>query len=170
MTDHPDRINRFVRLAAVIGHELERVESTVLEAGTAIERFQRVPPSMLELRGLGGVVHDYYTGVEKVLERIASEFDGGVPAGRAWHRELLEAMALSLPALRPAVLSDNSFRMLEEFLRFRHLFRHVYGFELEWSRLQPLLAKMPRAWSAVQSDFRNFLVFLEDTTRADQPG
>lgn len=25
-----------------------------------------------------------------------------------------------------------------EFLRFRHLFRHIYGVELKWERIEPL--------------------------------
>ena len=51
--------------------------------------------------------------------------------------------------------------MLEEFLRFRHLFRNLYGFELEWSRVQSLLKALPAAWNAIEADLDRFLVFLD---------
>jgi hypothetical protein len=68
---------------------------------------------------------------------------------------------LDLPSLRPPVLTGNGVRALEEFLRFRHLFRNVYGFELEWDRLKPLLCRMPATWSVVRADLNAFLAFLD---------
>lgn len=59
--------------------------------------------------------------------------------------------------------------MLDEFLRFRHLFRNLYGFELEWSRVQSLLKALPTAWNAVEADIDRFLAFL-DTAAVGGPG
>jgi hypothetical protein len=70
-------------------------------------------------------------------------------------------MALELPGLRPAVLTCATVRQLEEFLRFRHLYRNVYGFELEWNRLRPLLTRAEPTWAALRADLVTFLTFVD---------
>jgi HepT-like protein len=74
---------------------------------------------------------------------------------------LLSNMTLDLPAIRPPVLRVETAQALEEFLRFRHLFRNLYGFELEWPRLHRLLERLPEAWAAVDADLERFLAFLD---------
>ncbi|MBI4703167.1 MAG: hypothetical protein HY744_18780 [Deltaproteobacteria bacterium] len=152
---------RFARLAAAIRREIERIGAVVLEAEQAlVELAQRTPP-LRELRGCGDIVHDFYTGVERIFQKIAPELNGGLPAGAAWHRELLENMTLDLPGIRPPLLARDTARQLDEFLRFRHLFRNVYGFELEWPKLRGLLGRMAPAWQAVQADTQHLLAFLD---------
>lgn len=46
-------------------------------------------------------------------------------------------------------------------MRFRHLFRNVYGFELEWQRIKPLLGRAPGVWDTFQKDVNTFLAFLD---------
>jgi hypothetical protein len=153
---------RFARLAASLRDELARIERVVAEAAAAQARFVQGEPTRLELRGIGDVLHDFYTGVERIFEKIAPELNGGVPAGPAWHRELLQNMTLEIPGVRPRVVTAETARLLDEFLRFRHLFRSVYGFELEWTRLRPLLARAPSAWQALRGDLERFVAFLEE--------
>jgi hypothetical protein len=151
---------RFARLAAAVRDESERLARTVEEARTALAKFSSRSPSNLELRGIGDILHDFYTGAERIFMKIAPELNGGVPAGVSWHRELLDNMALDLPGIRPALLRRETVRALEEFLRFRHLFRNVYGFELEWPRLRALARRMPAAWRLLKTDIERFLRFL----------
>jgi hypothetical protein len=98
----PDRL---AHLAASIRRRIARV---VHEATDADREFRTRAPSALELRGMGDLVHDFYTGLERVFEKVSSEFDGGVPAGRAWHRDLLDAMALEIVRRRPALLRQET--------------------------------------------------------------
>jgi hypothetical protein len=137
------------------------LKSVVAEAELAVSDFRATAPSLRELRGIGDIVHDFYTGMERIFEKIAPELNGGVPAGPAWHRELLESMTLDLPGVRPPVITRSTALALSEFLRFRHLFRNLYGFELDWERLQPLVARVGTAWEAFASDLARFLEFLD---------
>jgi hypothetical protein len=157
---------RFVRLAAAVRAELQQIERVVGEADLALHDFPAASPPPRELRGIGNILHDFYTGAEHIFEKIALELDGGVPNGSAWHRELLESMALDLPRLRPPALSAGTVNVLEEFLRFRHLYRNVYGFELEWERLEPLLRRVRGAFDALSGDVGGFLAFLDSGTTA----
>ncbi|MCC7024764.1 MAG: hypothetical protein IT338_18185 [Thermomicrobiales bacterium] len=76
-------------------------------------------------------LHDYYTGPERTFTRIAAGMDKRVPSGPDWHRELLRQMTLEIPELRPPVLTALAARDVDEFLRFRHVVRHVYAFALD---------------------------------------
>ena len=97
MTRQGDNKDRMARLAASIRSELDRLAAVVAEADLALGDFSATTPPMRELRGIGDIVHDFYTGIERIFEKIAPELNGGVPAGSAWHRELLESMALDIP-------------------------------------------------------------------------
>jgi hypothetical protein len=156
-----DPAQHFVWLAAAIRAEVALLQRVTDEVDLALNDFAEAVPPPRELRGIANIVHDFYTGAEHVFEKISATLDGGVPSGSAWHRELLESMALDLPSLRPPVLTRSAVRLLEEFLRFRHLFRNVYGFDLEWERLRPLLSRVPATWGVLRADLMAFLVFLD---------
>lgn len=151
-----------VRLAAMLREELAQVGRVVDEAAQVDSRPGAEPPPPLALRGAAGIVHDFYTGLEHAFERVAAEIDGGVPEGATWHRALLQAMTLELPTLRPAVLRRATAHRLDAYLRFRHLFRNVYGFDLEWSRLRPLIEELPACWAEVSADVGAFAAFLDE--------
>lgn len=157
---------RFARLEATLRDECASLERVVEEARSARDRFAESEPGRLELRGIGDIVHDFYTGAERIFEKIAPELNGGLPAGPAWHRELLRNMTLDLPRIRPPVITRETARLLEEFLRFRHLFRSVYGFELEWPRLRALLERLPTAWGALHRDLERFVGFLAEAAQS----
>jgi hypothetical protein len=153
--------DRLARLAASIRAEMNRIAAVVAEAQVALSDFAETTPPMRELRGIGDIVHDFYTAAERIFEWIAPELNGGLPTGSAWHRELLDNMSLDLPSIRPPVITRDTLRLLSEFLRFRHMFRNIYGFELEWERLKPLLMRLPTAWVCLQLDLQGFLAFLD---------
>jgi hypothetical protein len=157
---------RFVRLAAAVRRQREQIARIVGEAEEARADFADEEPPLLELRGIGAVLHDFYTGIEHVFETVAPELNGGLPAGAAWHRELLTNVTLDLPGVRPPVLREETAQALDEYLRFRHLFRNVYGFELEWSRLRSLLERLPAVWGEVEADLERFLAFLDEASAA----
>ncbi|HEX9731684.1 MAG TPA: hypothetical protein VGG06_06805 [Thermoanaerobaculia bacterium] len=148
-------------MAATVRQQRQQVARTVNEALEALVNFADRQPSLLELRGIGAILHDFFTGIEHLFERIAPELNGGLPAGPSWHRQLLENMALDLPDVRPPLLRIETVHALEEFLRFRHLFRNLYGFELEWPKIRSLLDRLPETWSAVEADLDRFVAFLD---------
>jgi len=126
------------RLAAEIESELtnlDRLEEQSASAPRTGDTFS--------LRARGSILHDFYSGVERVFVRIAEELNGGVPQGEQWHRQLLMDMSLEISGVRPALVDAELARSLGEFLRFRHVFRNVYGFTLEEGRIGPLEERLP---------------------------
>jgi len=118
------------------------------------------PKNELDLRLYGSFLHDFYTCVERIFREIATGIDGEIPDGESWHSDLLEQMALELPGVRKPVLSITTKEELHEFLRFRHVFRNVYGFELNWEKILTLMEKYAAIYTDVESSFRRFLAFI----------
>lgn len=71
-------------------------------------------------------------------------------------------MTIAVPGLRPAVISAELQECLSEYLRFRHLFRNLYGFELRWSRLQELGVNLEKVLALFTKDINDFMIFLRD--------
>ncbi|MFW6171218.1 MAG: hypothetical protein ACODAD_12065 [Planctomycetota bacterium] len=107
-------------------------------------------------------LHDFYCGVERICQRIAETMDGSVPAGRDWHRELLRQMAADLAPIRPQALSRETVKLLDEYMRFRHVVRNVYAFEFELARIQDLVRGLAPCLERVESELMAFVDFLNE--------
>jgi hypothetical protein len=95
-----------------------------------------------------------------MLERIAVTVDTGLPGGAFSHANLLAQMAQELPGIRPPVLTVALWLRLQDYLAFRHFFRHAYGYTLEWATLRPLVEGMAATRTELQSQLTAFLGVL----------
>lgn len=110
-----------------------------------------------EARGVGSTLHDLYSAMEKIFRVIARDLDQNMPTCAEWHRELLEQMGLSLPGIRPEVVSKGLRDSLSDFLAFRHIFRNIYGFHLSAEKLDSLLKKVPNVCEGFEKEIVDFL-------------
>lgn len=145
-------------LEARIKDELENLKKLLSEAEAIIEK----KASNINIRAGGSILHDFYTGIERIFESIAGTIDMEVPTGMNWHIELLNQMTLKIPDLRSQIIKKDTAKMLEEFLRFRHLFRKRYGFDLEWLQIKRLLKKMPLVYAALVRDIHDAFEFTNN--------
>lgn len=70
-------------------------------------------------------------------------------------------MKLDLPGLRPAVVSPATYKLLLEFFQFRHKFRNIYGFDLDYGKLADIEKKFPPAYHQFKHEVEAFLTFVE---------
>ncbi len=110
---------------------------------------------------LATCLHSFYTGLERLFEVIVREVDGARSHPAEWHRELLMAVSVDRPELRPAVISEAGYRMLDEYRSFRHLFRHLYTHHIDPGRIFGLMEVLGETWSVVREDLVRFLAYLE---------
>jgi hypothetical protein len=110
-------------------------------------------------------LHDFFAGLERAFQQIASTVDGNMPSGRDWHRKLLEQMQADLPDLRPTVLSEEIVHSLDEFLRFRHVVRNVYAFQFDPARIERLVEQMRPVFNQVKAELQVFSKFLDQVGR-----
>lgn len=139
------------RLAAEMESELATMTSLGEELANAPQG-----TDSYSLRARGSILHDFYNGVERVFLRIARELNGGVPRGEQWHRDLVDDMALEIPGVRPAVIDGGLANVLGEYLRFRHVFRNVYGGVLESQRMVSLEDRLPETLAAFRECVEGF--------------
>jgi len=131
---------------------LERLEG---EMKTILSNLGK-EPTFIEIRACASILQDFYSGIEKIFERIALVIDNNLPKGETWHIELLSQMAKPFGNIRPPVISENLFEKLKEYLKFRHLFRHIYGFELKWERIKHLCLEMENVLDELREDIYKF--------------
>lgn len=156
----PDRAAA-ARLAAEVRREIAALDRSVGILSDALARHRGNVDDVVIVHGVAGLVHDFYTGVERIFERISPSLDGATPTGGSWHRDLLRAMSLDLPTIRPPVLSVETEAQLAEYLRFRHLFRNLYAFDLKWSRVRELAEGVAPLWATTRDELSTFLSFLD---------
>ena len=143
------------RLAAEVTNELASLEQLAEELAGAPGG-----SDTYSLRARGSILHDFYSGVERIFVRIAGELNGGVPRAERWHQELLGDMVLEIPRVRPAVIDARLAKELGEYLRFRHVFRNIYGSGLEAERLQTLVDRLPATLAAVRERIAAFVSWM----------
>jgi hypothetical protein len=135
-------------LKSLISDELEKIKKLLDEA----EEMQKQTASSINIRAGGSILHDFYTGIEDIFHAIANTIDETVPSGLSWHIDLLNQMTLNIEGIRSQVINKDTAKMLEEYLRFRHLFRKKYGFDLDWPTIKRLLKNLQMVYSKLEND------------------
>ena len=69
-------------------------------------------------------------------------------------------MSAELKDIRPAVISRETRRCLDQYRGFRHVVRNVYTFTLFPTRMTELVEHLPDCHAAVAADLAEFARFL----------
>ena len=147
-------------------NELKNLERIIRLASSELSGFSETP-SELEISGMGKYVHDFYEGVERIFERIEKWMEIPLPIGESWHTFLLQQMEHEVQNRRPAVIDHALALRLHRYLRFRHLFRHTYGYELVWDELRPLVEGLAEVFEMLQEQIYRFLSVLTKMNHAE---
>jgi uncharacterized protein YutE (UPF0331/DUF86 family) len=106
-------------------------------------------------------LHSLYTALENIFRNIARAFENQV-SQESWHREILQRMRLDLTPLRPAVIDAEAYEKLDELRRFRHVFRTMYGLDLDSLRLRVVLQRALELKPLYRPQIERFLEFLRE--------
>lgn len=58
------------------------------------------------------------------------------------------------------VISEELRWKPDEYLHFRHVFRNLYGYMLDWKRMQPLLENLELGYQQFEKEIATFRSFL----------
>ncbi|MFH0922119.1 MAG: hypothetical protein V1913_17380 [Fibrobacterota bacterium] len=105
-------------------------------------------------------IADYYTCAETLFFRISQFFENSL-SKEHWHAELLRKMTLEIPGVREKVISDETYAILEEFLRFRHFRRYYFKLDYDWARLDYLSDKYSKINPMLKKELADFRQFVE---------
>ncbi|MBK7180717.1 MAG: hypothetical protein IPH82_26660 [Chloroflexi bacterium] len=143
---------RVQRDVALIDHLLAAYADLLLQV-------EQKPPDLVQVTALASVLHSFYNGVESIFIIIAKEIDGAVPTGDRWHRDLLEQMGMA-NEFREAVLPFPIQLQLQNYLAFRHYYRHAYSFFLRWKELRELVLPLTAVWDQTRTVLNQFAARL----------
>jgi len=145
-------------LVAEIKNELAKLEKLVQRLATQQGRVD--DEEISESAALR--LHNFYTGCERIFKLIASEVNGVWSQDLDWHKRLLNQVALEVPNIRPAVISPETRKDLEELLNFRHVIRNIYSFELKPERVEELVRSTIALFPRFAREIEAFNGFLSD--------
>lgn len=102
-----------------------------------------------------------YTCLETILFRISRAFENHLSSDK-WHKELLHKMRIEIPGLRKAVLSQESYLLLDELRRFRHFKRYYFEFDYDWLKLDYLKIVYEKLVPLISLELESYIDFLRE--------
>ncbi len=162
--------DQFDIVSVRIDQELENMKTKVEEKLQEYKLFPEIKTNNIKgiplddeliSRAMGTYLGNYYNGAEKIFLLIARKIDGDIPSGTEWHKELLEQMMLNLPNKRPPVITSKTYELLIELRGFRHVFRNIYGADLNHNNLIDNLKSLSKLSESLNKDINFFLEQME---------
>lgn len=113
------------------------------------------------LESLAYQLHNLYCAFEDLFKRVAHCFENQIDDAARYHLVLLKRMAIAVEGVRPALLSSEGHRLLENMRAFRHLFRHAYSYDLDVRKVKLVLEDALRLKVIYREDVERFLKNIE---------
>jgi hypothetical protein len=113
-------------------------------------------------RAIGSCLSSIYAGIERIFERIIKTVDGFMPETKQYHQAILDRAATAIPGKRQPIISEQTHELLQEMKGFRHLYTHIYHYNLMPQRLKELAEKGPVVYDAFVKDIETFKANLPE--------
>ena len=144
------------RLKRQIMEELVELDQLLRRYANLVKGAREDDPELERITALGAVLHSFYSGLEKIFERVAKRVDGKLPDGDRWHTDLLIQMSKATGQRSP-VISEKTCTVLQGYLAYRHYFRHSYPHSLEWPRMIQLVMQLHDTWRHTRGELEAFV-------------
>ncbi|KPA11939.1 hypothetical protein MHK_007841 [Candidatus Magnetomorum sp. HK-1] len=109
---------------------------------------------------IGDIIVKYYTCLETTFLRISQFFENSLKPEK-WHQDLLNKMTLHLDGIRDAVISENSYNVLLELLKFRHFQRYFFDISYDPDKIAYLEKKLIQINPMILKDLNLFIQYLK---------
>lgn len=110
---------------------------------------------------LSDIFCNTYTCSETIFLRISRFFENHLDESQ-WHKELLKKMRIEIPDIRKALLTHESYQLLDELRRFRHFKRYYYDFDYDWLRLDYLRQVYTQLTPLLENQLDDYIDFLRN--------
>ena len=109
------------------------------------------------LESIGYQLHNLYCAFEDLFKIVAESFENHIQDKAKYHTELLKRMTISIEGVRPPLLSQESYILLDSLRSFRHFFRHAYSYEIDARKVQIVLEDVDKLREIFKRDADIFL-------------
>ena len=101
-------------------------------------------------------MHNLYCAFEDLFKLVAGFWENNLITNGEFHIHLLKRMLVEIEGVRPALLTNASYKILNELRGFRHVFRHAYSYGLDNERVSALLRKILGQKDILIGDLQTF--------------
>jgi hypothetical protein len=133
--------------------EIDRIYK-IIQIRTPSDAKNPMPDEVVE--SIGYWLHNLYCAYEDLFKIICSFWENNITSDSGYHSSLLKRMVLGIEGIRPALLSEESFRILDQLRGFRHVFRHAYAHGLDEERILILLNRIKSSNPVIEKDLAKF--------------
>ncbi len=136
--------------------EIEQIDELINASSPLLGLCKNRDPDFVEKCGIALILQSFYSGIEKIMLLIIKDKDTVLPNGVKWHKDLLDN-ALKDTSNRTHIFRENLSEQLNDYLKFRHLVKHSYGFQLKWEKMKNILFDMVPVWKEIKEDVNIFI-------------
>jgi len=112
------------------------------------------------IESMGYQLHNLYCAFEDLFKIVAETFENHIQDKAKYHMELLRRMTVSIEGVRPQLLSQESYILLDNLRSFRHFFRHAYSYEIDVRKVRIVLEDADKLREIFKKDVEIFLESL----------
>jgi len=124
-------------LTEEISIELEHLQTIINKLLNLRKELFNQKPTKREITAAGAFLAQFYNGVENILKRFYKYYGKSIQSNPDWHITLFKAFCDPPLEKLPLLFSKELEAKLIPFRKFRHVFFHGYGFQIEWDRIKP---------------------------------
>jgi hypothetical protein len=100
--------------------------------------------------------HSIYTGFEKILEILIKGIDGDIPTATDYHTALIKRATYSIPNVRPPIISEETFDLLNVLRAYRHKLRRIYTYLISTKKVINLTDTATKCFDLFNRDWESF--------------
>ena len=133
---------------------------SIIEEKKVVFEKKAVAKEMVESTGYW--LHNLYSAFEDLFKLTAGFWENNVKTNGDFHINLLKRMLMHIEQVRHPLISEESYRFLNEIRGFRHVFRHAYSFGMDDERVSFLLFRVLKKKELLMQDLQKFRKTIAD--------
>ena len=148
--------DRILVFLAEFDFQVEQIKGIYDKLQKKALQTEKQPLAQESVESAGYWLHNLYNAYEDLFKLVAGFWENSLISDGEFHVQLLKRMLLRIKDVRPALLSEDGYNILNELRAFRHVFRHAYSYGLDEERVNALLRKVLANKDPVLQDLHTF--------------
>lgn len=112
------------------------------------------------IKAIALTVHSIYSGYEKIIEMLVKGLDGDVPTAVEYHSALLKRATYEVPDIRPPIISEETFILLNALRAYRHKLRRIYTYLISHKKVLNMTEDAIKSFELFKRDWGIFKEFI----------
>lgn len=112
------------------------------------------------IKAIALTVHSIYSGYEKIIEMLVKGLDGDVPTAVEYHSALLKRATYEVPDIRPPIISEETFILLNALRAYRHKLRRIYTYLISHKKVLNMTEDAIKSFELFKKDWGIFKEFI----------